>query len=92
MSSLRTFSLQFLKGVPREWTTNLQPLRDDRRGDELVAGYLLVQLVVRSLVEQYQIVEFIANFALGPLLLTAHNNTNICNRRQQLNHLRHTLK
>ena len=38
--------LQLLQGKPRQRTANLQPLRDDGRGDQLIRGNLFVQFVV----------------------------------------------
>lgn len=60
---------QLLEGLAGEGAAHLEPLRDHRRGDEFVAGNLLEQLVVRSLVEQHQVVQLVADFSLGPLLL-----------------------
>lgn len=64
-----TFGEQFLEGVPGQGATDLQPLRHNSRGDELVIGNFFVQLVVGGLVEEDQVVELIPHFSLGPLLL-----------------------
>lgn len=64
-----TFGEQFLEGVPGQGAADLQPLRHNSRGDELVVGNFFVQLVVGGLVEEDQVVELIPHFSLGPLLL-----------------------
>lgn len=63
------FGKQFLEGVPGQRATDLQPLRDDSRGDEFVVGNFFVQLVVGSLIEEDQVVELVPHLSLGPLLL-----------------------
>ena len=50
-------------------STNLQPFRHNRWGDQLVGRDLLVQFVVRGLVEQDLVVELVADLSLRPLLL-----------------------
>lgn len=64
-----TFGEQLLEGVPCQRATDLQPLRHNSGGDELVVGNFFVQLVVGRLVEEDQVVELIPHFSLGPLLL-----------------------
>lgn len=63
------FGEQLLEGVPCQRATDLQPLRHNSGGDELVVGNFFVQLVVGRLVEEDQVVELIPHFSLGPLLL-----------------------
>lgn len=64
-----TFSEQLLESVPGQRATDLQPLRHNSWGDELVVGDLFVQLLVGRLVEEYQVVELVPDLSLGPLLL-----------------------
>lgn len=49
--------------------TDLQTLRHDRGGDQLVGGHFLVQFLVRGLIEENLVVQLVPDFAFGPLLL-----------------------
>lgn len=50
-------------------SADLQTLGHNRRGDQLVLRHLLVQLLVRGLIEQHLVVQLVADLSLGPLLL-----------------------
>ena len=63
------FLLEFDQSPPRQRSSDLQPFRHDGRRDQLVLRDLLVQLVVRSFIEQHLIVQLVPNLSLGPLLL-----------------------
>lgn len=63
-----TLGLQLDEGPSGERRANLEPLGDDRRRDQLVAGHLLVELVVGRLVKEGQVVEFVTHLSLGPFL------------------------
>merc|ERR1739838_416281 len=61
--------LQLLEGEAGETPADLQPLRDDGRSDQLVGRNFFHELFHGGLVEEDQVVEFVSDFSLGPLLL-----------------------
>lgn len=68
-----TFLKQLVECLAGQGAAHLKPLRDHRGCDELVAGHLLQELVVRGLVEQHQVVQLVTHFSLGPLLQRAEH-------------------
>jgi len=64
-----TFAEQLLEGCPGQGASNLQPLRDNCRRDELVVGHFFAQFVIGGLVKQDEVVQLVSHFPLGPLLL-----------------------
>merc|ERR1719370_2886955 len=65
----QSFSFQFLKGEAGERASNLQPLGNNGRRDQLVRRHFFVQFVVSGLIKEDEIVELVTDFSLGPLLL-----------------------
>merc|ERR1719430_1299892 len=55
-----TFLMELDEGGAGQGTPHFQPLRHDGRGDQLVGGHFLVQLVI---------CELVTDLSLGPLLL-----------------------
>merc|ERR1712002_949076 len=76
-----SLGLQLLQSKASQGPANLQPFRHDRRSDQLVRGNFLVQLVVGRFIEEYKIVELVADFPLGPLLLLGFAATTVLLRR-----------
>ena len=72
-----TFSLQFFQCSSRQRAADFQSLGDDGRRDQLVTRHLFVQFIIRQLVKQHQVVELVAHFPLGPLLLVANQNKHV---------------
>ncbi len=65
-----TFGLQVGQCSACQGGPDLQSFTDDCRGDEFVAGHFLLQLVVRGLVKQSQIIQLVSHFSLRPFLKT----------------------
>lgn len=65
----RTFAEEFEERRPGQGASDLQPLGHHGRRDELVVRNFFVQLVVRRLVEEDQVVQLVPHLPFGPLLL-----------------------
>ena len=61
--------LEFDEGFPGQRSSDLQPLGDDGRGDQLVGWHLFQEFVISGLVEEDQVVQLVPGLSLGPLLL-----------------------
>jgi hypothetical protein len=66
-----TLGSELLEGDLGERGSDLETLGHDRRGDQLVAGHLLQELVIGSLVEEDQVVQLVTGLSFRPLLLIA---------------------
>jgi len=65
----QSLGLQLLEGKASQTSTNFEPLGNDGRSDQLVGRNFLHELVECWFVEEDEIVEFVPDFSLGPLLL-----------------------
>lgn len=59
---------QFLQSTASKGASDLQPFRHNRRSDQPVAGDFFVQLIICGFVKEDQVVQFVPDFSLGPLL------------------------
>ena len=66
--------LEVRKGPASHGSVALHALRDDRGGDELVVGHLLLQLLVQVLVKEDGSIELLLLLPLRPLLLSQNSD------------------
>ena len=59
-----TFSSQFLESSTSQRSSHFQTFGNNRWRNQLVAGHFLEQLVVGGLVEEDQVVQFVAGLSL----------------------------
>merc|ERR1719187_1838060 len=65
----QSLRLQLLQCESSQAAANFKPLGNHGRGDQLVRWNFLHEFLERWFVEENQVVEFVSDFALGPLLL-----------------------
>merc|ERR1719219_849200 len=61
--------LQLLKSESRQTAADFQPLGNHGRSDQLIRRNFLHEFLERWFVKEDQVVEFVSDFSLGPLLL-----------------------
>ena len=63
-----TFPMQFSEGDLGQGSSDFHPFRHYWGGDQFVCGHFLLEFVIRGLVKQDQVVKFVPDLSLGPLL------------------------
>lgn len=69
-----TFAVKFYESSSSKTASDFQSFRNHGGSDQFICGDLFVQLIICTLIEQHQVVQFIPDFSLGPFLQNSQYN------------------